>query len=75
MNKQMTDKRNNYKPFGSLKVGDCFTDDKDLCIKTPNLYDDYNKCYNAVSIDSGSARHFYDEDNVMGITNLNIEIS
>ena len=75
MNKQITDKRNNYKPFGSLKVGDCFTDNKDLYIKTPNLYDDYDKLSNAISIDSGSAYQFYDEDNIVSITNLKIEIS
>lgn len=74
MNKQIIDSRNNYVPFGTLQIGDCFTYNKDLCIKTPNLYDDYNKRHNAVSIDSGSARHFYDEDNVIGITNLKIEI-
>lgn len=75
MNKEMVDNRNNYTSFGSLKVGDCFTDHDDLFIKIPNLYDDYDKQCNAINIHNGSAYHYYDEDNVEGISNLKVEIS
>ena len=75
MNKEIKDNRTYYENFKSLKIGDCFTDNGDLLIKTPSLYDDYEKFYNAINIDNGNAYHYFDEDKVVPITNMSIEIS
>lgn len=75
MNKEIKDNRNHYENFKSLKIGDCFTDNGDLLIKTLELYDDYGKLYNAINIDNGNAYHYFDEDSVITITNMSIEIS
>lgn len=74
MNKEIKDNRNHYEEFKCLKVGDCFTDNGDLFIKTPSLYDDYEKLYNAININNGNAYFFYDETKINPIGELYIEL-
>ena len=57
--------KENKKPFGELKITDCFMYNDALFMKTCEMINDVNVVCNAIRFDDGRHVHFTDADSVI----------